>query len=55
MIKLYNPKNYSLIAGLILFVFGILGFAFRSSFNLADKYLFVSLVLGFWGLYAAFK
>ena len=55
MVKLSNSKNYALITGLILTLFAIIGFAFRSSFNIADKYLFISLILGAWGLYCAFN
>lgn len=50
MIKLNNPRSYSLITGIILFAFGFLGFAFPSSFNFSGNYLFVSLILGFWGI-----
>jgi len=49
MIKFQNPKNYSLITGVILFALGFFGFAFRN-FDLADRYLVLSLVLGFWGI-----
>ena len=48
--KLTTPRSYTLITGLILFLIGFLGFAFRNMFNLSDKYLLLSLVLGFWGL-----
>lgn len=54
MPKLINPRTYSLVCGIILFVFGVVGFAFRSFFDLADKYLLISLVLGFWGIITAF-
>jgi hypothetical protein len=55
MIKFYNSKNYALITGLILFLFGVVGFAFRGGFNIADKYLILSLILGAWGIYCAFN
>ena len=50
MIRLSSAKSYALITGLILFILGLFGLAFRSSFNLPDNYLFFSLVLGFWGI-----
>jgi hypothetical protein len=50
MIKLSNPKSYSLVTGIILFALGVLGFAFRSSFIIPDVYLLASLVLGGWGI-----
>lgn len=55
MHKLSTSKNYSLITGVILVAFAVIGFAFRNNFNIADKYLFISLMLGAWGLYCAFK
>jgi hypothetical protein len=55
MIKLSNPKNYALVSGIILLVFGVVGFTFKGNFNIADKYLFLSLILGAWGLYSAFR
>jgi len=50
MIKLNSPRSYSLTVGIILFLFGFLGFAFPSSFNVPGGYLFAALVLGFWGI-----
>jgi hypothetical protein len=50
MIKLNSPRFYSLTVGIILFLFGFLGFAFPSSFNISDGCLFAALVLGFWGI-----
>jgi len=50
MVRLNNPRSYAAITGFILFLLGFLGFAFRSSFDIPDSYLFASLVLGFWGL-----
>lgn len=55
MRKFANPKIYSLVCGLLLFSFGILGFAFRNNFDLADKYLVLSLILGFWGIISSFN
>jgi len=53
--KISTSKNYSLITGGLLFVFAIVAFAFRPDFNIADKYLFISLILGSWGVYCAFR
>ncbi len=50
-----RQQAYCLVAGSLLLIFGILGFAFRSGFNIADKYLFFSLILGGWGIYSAFN
>ncbi len=50
MVQFTTPKGYSLITGLVLFLIGFLGFAFRDIFNLPDKYLLLFLILGFWGL-----
>ena len=55
MIKLTNPKSYALITGIVLFAFGILGFAFRNSFGISDVYLLGSLVLGGWGIWVGSK
>jgi hypothetical protein len=54
MPKFVSSKTYSLVTGLLLFAFGVVGFAFRNNFNLADKYLLLSLILGFWGVICAF-
>jgi hypothetical protein len=51
--KLTTPRSYTLMTGLILFLIGFLGFAFRQLFDLSDKYLLLSLILGFWGLVVA--
>jgi lipoprotein signal peptidase len=48
--KFTTPQFYTLFTGIVLFLFGFLGFAFNSIFNVADSYLFFSLVLGFWGI-----
>jgi hypothetical protein len=53
MIKFNTPRDYSFIVGLLLFLMGFLGFAFRDSFAVPDKYLLLSLILGFWGLVVA--
>ena len=55
MIKLQSSKTYALITGIILFGLGFFGFAFRTSFNLPDSYLFFSLILGFWGIMVGSK
>jgi xanthine/uracil permease len=43
-------KNYARIVGVILFVMGLFGFAFRSDNSLPDLYLGGALLLGFWGI-----
>ena len=50
MIKLNTPRSYAAICGVILFLTGFLGFAFRSNFDAPNKYLFGALILGFWGI-----
>jgi hypothetical protein len=45
-----QTKNYARIVGVILFVIGLLGFAFRSDNSLPDLYLGGALLLGFWGI-----
>lgn len=47
---LKQTKNYTRIVGVILFLIGLLGFAFRSDNSLPDLYLGGALVLGFWGI-----
>ncbi len=47
---LRQTKNYARIVGVILFVIGLLGFAFRSDNSLPDIYLGGALILGFWGI-----
>lgn len=41
---------YVRLVGLVLFLVGLLGFAFRSNDSLPGLYLLVALMLGFWGL-----
>jgi hypothetical protein len=48
--KFNTPRFYTLFTGVILFLFGFVGFAFPQIFNLANTYYFFSLVLGFWGI-----
>jgi hypothetical protein len=51
----FSPlKIYALTTGSLLFAFGFIGFAFRA-FDVADHYLFLSLVLGFWGIIVGTK
>jgi hypothetical protein len=45
-----SQRTYSLSVGIILFVLGFFGFAFKPSLALPDQFLFMSLVLGFWGV-----
>ena len=45
-----QTKNYARIVGVILFLIGLMGFAFRSDNSLPDVYLGGALVLGFWGI-----
>jgi cytochrome c oxidase assembly protein Cox11 len=51
---LSKTKNYARIVGVILFLVGLLGFAFRTGSSLPDLYLLICLVLGFWGIVASF-
>jgi hypothetical protein len=55
MIKLNNSKNYAKIIGGLLFILGILGFAFRTSSSTPDYALIAAIVLGFWGVIVGFK
>jgi hypothetical protein len=50
MFKFSTPRSYTLITGIILFLVGFVGFAFPNIVNLPGGYLFLSLVLGFWGI-----
>ncbi len=52
---LNSHRSYALVTGSVLFLFGVVGFAFRQSFDLADKYLVLSLILGFWGVVVGFR
>lgn len=45
-----RSRNFALIAGVVLFLIGVIGFAFRSDRSLSDVYLLGALVLGFWGI-----
>jgi hypothetical protein len=51
---LRRTKNYARITGVILFLVGLLGFAFRSSNSLPDLYLLACIILGFWGIMTSF-
>ncbi|HYV33999.1 MAG TPA: hypothetical protein VE973_04090 [Candidatus Limnocylindria bacterium] len=49
--KLLNSlRFYTLFTGIVLFLLGFLGFAFRHKIDLPDGYLLLSLILGFWGI-----
>jgi hypothetical protein len=48
--KLRTAKTYTQIVGTLLFLLGILGFAFPSAVQLPDVYLLLFLALGFWGV-----
>ncbi|MEK7617850.1 MAG: hypothetical protein AAB410_01780 [Patescibacteria group bacterium] len=51
MLKFSSPRSYAFLTGLVLFLLGFIGFAFRSNFGGIDNgYLLASLLLGFWGL-----
>jgi len=50
MFKLNNPRSYTLVTGVILFLVGFCGFAFPNTVSLPGGYLFAALVLGFWGI-----
>lgn len=51
MLKLSSPRTFSFLVGLILFLLGLFGFAFRAMFTgIGDRYLLLALVFGFWGL-----
>lgn len=52
--SLSKTKNYARIAGAILFLLGLFGFAFRSDNSLPDMYLVGALILGFWGIVVSF-
>ncbi len=51
---IFHKKIYALVCGFLLFAFGVVGFAFRGSFDIGGQYLILSLLLGFWGLLVAF-
>ena len=51
MLRLSSHKTYIAATGILLFSLGLFGLAFRSAFTgIGDRYLLLSLVLGFWGL-----
>jgi hypothetical protein len=52
---LKSPKMYARLTGIVLFLVGLLGFAFRSSSSLPDLYLVGALALGFWGIIVSFS
>jgi hypothetical protein len=54
MRKLSKARTYALTTGLIMFVFGIVKFAFRGSAHVPDYVLIFAIIFGFWGILAAF-
>lgn len=50
MFNLSNLRTYALTVGILLFLFGLFGFAFKSAFDIANGYLIAGLILGFWGI-----
>lgn len=51
---LKSRLNYSRVTGIVLFVIGLVGFAFRSNSSLPDIYLLGALIFGFWGIVVSF-
>jgi hypothetical protein len=52
--SLRNPRVYARLTGAILFLLGLMGYAFRSPNTLPDIYLIGFLVFGFWGIIVSF-
>jgi len=52
--SLRNPRVYARITGAVLFLLGLMGYAFRSANSLPDVYLLGFLLLGFWGIIVSF-
>ncbi len=52
--SLRNPRVYARITGVVLFLLGLMGYAFRSANSLPDVYLLGFLLLGFWGIIVSF-
>ena len=50
MFKINSQRSYTSVTGVILFLVGFCGFAFPNIISLPGGYLFVSLVLGIWGI-----
>jgi hypothetical protein len=48
--KITSKRTYALVTGILLFVLGFAGFAFRENFAISNTYLIGSLILGFWGI-----
>jgi hypothetical protein len=55
MRRFSSPKTYALISGMILFVIGVYGFAFRGQTPLPDGFLVLDILLGFWGILVGMK
>jgi uncharacterized membrane protein HdeD (DUF308 family) len=53
--KLKSPRWYARIVGSLLFILGLVGFAFANATSLSDSYLFLALLLGFWGVVISFN
>jgi len=51
---LNSSKIYARITGVVLFLVGLVGFAFRNANSLPDIYLIFALALGFWGIVVSF-
>lgn len=52
---LKSPKMFARITGAILFLIGLIGYAFRNANSLSDSYLIAALILGFWGIVVSFN
>lgn len=55
MKRLNNTKTYALVTGFVLFLYGVVKFAFRGSAHVPDYVLLISIIFGFWGILAAFS
>lgn len=53
--SLRSPKIYARVTGGVLFLLGLVGYAFRSANSLPDAYLIGCLILGFWGIIVSFS
>gem|GEM_PF-4762059 len=47
-------RIFAFSCGLVLFLIGLGGFAFRNGRSIPDWHLFIDIVLGFWGLLISF-
>lgn len=55
MFKFNTPKVYTLSTGGLLFLVGLLGFAFPEILEIPGPFLVFSLILGFWGVAVGIK